>query len=213
MKLLVNSISKKIKGKQVLNSVSMELQGGKIYIIRGANGCGKTMLFRALSGLMSVDSGSIVLDDKKLHADFAVLPSLGIVLENVGLYPNMTGYQNLLYLSKMKRQIGHLEIVNSLHRVGLDPYDKRIYKKYSLGMKQRLAIAQAIMESPNVLLLDEPTNALDREGVSLIRKLIKEEKERGALIVIATHNDEDVRLLADCIFDMENGRLVDCKEV
>ena len=166
------------------------------------------MLLRALSGLMSIDSGIITLDGKVLRRDFSVLPSLGIMLENVSLYPNMTGFQNLEYLAKLKGKVGAEEIRDAIGRVGLESDDKRTYRKYSLGMKQRLAIAQAVMESPDVILLDEPTNALDRDGVSLIHKLILEEKERGALIVIATHSTEDMRLLADDIFVMEKGRLM-----
>ncbi|MGX8716020.1 MAG: ATP-binding cassette domain-containing protein, partial [Lachnospiraceae bacterium] len=136
---------------------------------------------------------------------------LGIVLENVNLYANLTGFQNLQYLAELKGLIGESEIRNALRRVGLDPEDRRTYKKYSLGMKQRLAIAQAIMESPDIIMLDEPTNALDREGAARIRELIMEEKNRGTLVLIATHNDEDVRILADGIFEMESGQITDYK--
>lgn len=191
----------------------MELFNGRIYIISGPNGCGKTMLLRALSGLISVDSGNIYLDNKKLKQDFSVLPELGIVLENVGLFSNLTGYQNLEYLARMRNRIGKEEIISAMKRVGLDPNDNRTYNKYSLGMKQRLAIAQAIMEQPDIIMLDEPTNSLDCDGMSLVRKLILEEKERGAMIIITTHNDEDIRLLGDSIFKMENGRIISLCEV
>jgi len=211
MQLKVNNISKTIRRKKILDSVSMDLYGGKVYVICGPNGCGKTMLFRALSGLMSLDSGTVELDGKILRKDFSVLPSLGIVLENVNLYANLTGFQNLQYLAELKGLIGESEIRNALRRVGLDPEDRRTYKKYSLGMKQRLAIAQAIMESPDIIMLDEPTNALDREGAARIRELIMEEKNRGTLVLIATHNDEDVRILADGIFEMESGQITDYK--
>ena len=136
------------------------------------------MLFRALSGLMSVTSGVVKLDEKIVRKDFSVLPNLGILLENVSLYPNLTGYENLLYLAKFTGKAGKSDIIAALESVGLDPGDKRKYGKYSLGMKQRLAIAQAIMEHPDIL-SDEPTNALDRESVERVRQLIESEKTRS----------------------------------
>lgn len=207
MELVVNSINKSIRGKVILSDVSLRLKSGNIYGFVGRNGSGKTMLFRALSGLMRVDSGSILLDGKTLHKDFSVLPSLGIILENAGLYPELTGVDNLLYLAGLTKRIGREEVVHAISRVGLDPEDKRTYKKYSLGMKQRLVIAQAIMEKPDVIMLDEPTNALDDSGMEEIRKVILEEKERGALILVASHNREDIRILADELYRVENGRV------
>lgn len=170
------------------------------------------MLFRALSGLMRIDSGSVVWEGKTLHKDFSVLPSLGIIIENAGLYPNFTGAQNLTYLAGLTKRIGKEKIIDALSRVGLDPYDKRLYGKYSLGMKRRLAVAQAIMESPNVIMLDEPTNALDETGVEEIRQIILEEKERGALILLASHNKEDIHLLADELYRVEKGHVVRMEE-
>lgn len=209
MELRVENISKKIRGRDILKEISLSLHSGNIYGFVGKNGSGKTMLFRAISGLMRIDSGRIICDGKVLHQDFSVLPSQGIVLENAGLYPNMTGFENLKYLADLTGKIGDKEIENAVLRVGLDPKDKRTYKKYSLGMKQRLAIAQAIMEQPDVILLDEPTNALDEDGVSHIRKIILEEKSRGAIILIASHNSEDIRILADQKYYIENGRIID----
>lgn len=208
MKLIAENISKRIKKREILTNVSLTLESGKIYAFVGRNGSGKTMLFRALSGLMSIDSGKILLDNKVLHKDFAVLPNLGIVLENADLYPNMTGMENLKYLADLTKKIGKVEIRETLERVGLDPDDKRVYSKYSLGMKQRLSIAQAIMEKPDIIMLDEPTNALDDEGVEEIRQLVLEEKKRGALILVASHNKEDIQIWADVLFRIENGRIV-----
>lgn len=208
MKLAVNNISKTIRKKVILDNVSLSLRSGKIYGFVGRNGSGKTMLFRALSGLMRIDSGSIVWGGKTLHKDFSVLPGLGIILENAGLYPNLTGIQNLTYLAGLAKRIGPDEIIRAIDRVGLNPYDKRLYGRYSLGMKQRLAIAQAIMESPDVIMLDEPTNALDETGVEEIRDVILEEKERGALILVASHNKEDIQVLADEWYRVENGRVI-----
>lgn len=212
MELRAENISKIIQKKTILSNVNLELHNGTVYGFVGANGSGKTMLFRALSGLMSVTSGRITWNGKVLHRDFSVLPSLGILLENVRLYSNMTGMDNLRYLASINRKIGDDEIRYALKRVGLNPDDRRIYQKYSLGMKQRIAIAQAVMEKPDVIMLDEPTNSLDEAGVEAIRQLIMEEKKRGAVILLASHNQEDIRILADCIYRIDKGKIV-CSEV
>ena len=207
MELKVTKINKSIRKKPILSEISLSLKSGNIYGFVGKNGSGKTMLFRALSGLMSIDSGTITWGNKLLHHDFSVLPSLGITLENAGLYPNLTSFDNLKYLAGLNKRIGHEEIREAIIRVGLDPDDRRVYGKFSLGMKQRLAIAQAIMEKPDVIMLDEPTNSLDEEGVHEIRKIIMEEKERGALILLASHNNEDMHILADQLFKIEAGKV------
>lgn len=207
MQLTAKKVGKVIKGKVILKDINLELESGVIYGFVGRNGSGKTMLFRALSGLMKIDTGIVMLDEKTLHKDFSVLPSLGIVLENAGLYPNMTGYDNLKYLAGMKRIIGDAEIKRAIKRVGLEQNDKRLYGKYSLGMKQRLAIAQAVMEQPDVIMLDEPTNSLDEFGVEEIRRLILEEKERGALILLASHNKDDIHMLVDELYTIEEGSI------
>ncbi len=207
MKLIAEKVCKTIRNAEILRDVDLELEGGTIYGFVGRNGSGKTMLFRALSGLMGLTSGQVTLDGKQLHRDFSVLPSLGIVLEHVGLYPGLTGVENLRYLAKLTGKIGTAEIRTAIERVGLDPDDRRTYRKYSLGMKQRLAIAQAVMERPDVIMLDEPTNGLDDDGVKKIRDLILEEKARGALILLASHNQEDIRILSDRLYRIEAGRL------
>jgi ABC-2 type transport system ATP-binding protein len=206
MELIADQIYKTIRGKVILSDISLCLYGGNIYGFMGRNGSGKTMLFRALSGLMSVDSGAVIWNGKVLRRDFSVLPSLGIVLENAGLYPNLTGMQNLNYLASLTHRISAEGIRQAISRVGLDPDDRRPYGKYSLGMKQHLAIAQAVMEQPDVIMLDEPTNGLDEDGVGEIRKLILEEKERGALILLASHNSEDLHMLADHLYRVDGGR-------
>lgn len=207
MKLTVQNVCKNIHGKPILQDVSFQLFSGNIYGFVGRNGSGKTMLFRALSGLMRIDSGKIMLEQQILHKDVSVLPGLGIVLENVGLYSGLTGFQNLCFLAGLNKKINSAQIKQTLLRVGLDPDDKRPYGKYSLGMKQRLAIAQAVMEKPDILMLDEPTNGLDEEGVEEICQLILEEKERGAIVLLASHNKEDIRVLADCLYRVENGHV------
>lgn len=205
MKLYAENVNKTIRRRRILCDVNLELQGGTVYGFIGRNGSGKTMLFRALSGLIRLDSGIVSLDGQVLHRDFSVPPSLGIVLENAGLYPDLTGLENLKYLAKLNRRIGTEEIREAISRVGLDPDDRRVYGKYSLGMKQRLAIAQAVMESPDVIMLDEPTNALDETGVEDVRRIILEERDRGALILLASHSKEDIRLLSDHVFRIEQG--------
>lgn len=207
MILTAEHISKTIRGREILRDVSLELHSGKVYGFVGRNGSGKTMLFRALSGLMGLNSGTVRWGNQVLKRDFAVLPNLGIVLENVGLYPNLTGLENLSYLANIRKKCTQEDLRAVLERVGLDPDDKRTYGKYSLGMKQRLAIAQAIMEQPDVLMLDEPTNALDSEAVAQVRDIITQEKERGALVLLASHNYEDIRLLSDEVYRLERGRL------
>ena len=207
MELVEKNICKKIKGKEILTDINLHLKSGTVYGVVGRNGSGKTMLFRALSGLMRIDKGEVLLDNKILHKDMTVLPNLGIVLENAGLYPEFTGFKNLQMLAKLNNKIGDEEIKKAITRVGLDPLDKRTYKKYSLGMKQRIVLAQAIMEHPDIIMLDEPTNGLDESGVNEIRKIIIEEKQRGALILLASHNKEDIQLLADEVYYMDSGHL------
>lgn len=205
MELVIKNMSKKIRGKSILNDVNLTLESGNVYAFVGENGAGKTMLFRAASGLMKLSKGNVYLDGKKLHHDFEILPGLGIMLENVGLYPELSGYENLKLLAKIRGKVGKDEIIEWIKKVGLDPFDKKAFRKYSLGMKQRLIFAQALMEKPDILMLDEPTNALDADGVNTIRKLILGEKERGTLIMIASHNREDVKIMADVVYSVKNG--------
>lgn len=207
MKLTVENLSKKIKDKTILNNINLELESGNVYGFVGRNGCGKTMLFRAISGLINIDSGKVILDDKELHVDMQILPDMGIILENAGLYTEFTGKKNLEILSKIRNKISSEDIDDAIRRVGLDPDDKRTVRKYSLGMKQRIALAQAIMEHPSIIILDEPTNALDEDGVKKIRQIIMEEKERGSMILLASHNREDIEQLADKVFYMVDGEI------
>jgi ABC-2 type transport system ATP-binding protein len=205
VELIADKVSKQIRGKAVLTDVNLRLEGGNVYGFVGKNGAGKTMLFRTLSGLIKLDSGTVSFNGRTLHKDFPVLPSLGLIIENTSLFPNLTGLENLKYLASMKKIISTDEIVVTLHRVGLDPNDKRTYKKYSLGMKQRLAIAQAIMEKPDVIMLDEPTNSLDEEGVERLRGIIMEEKARGAIILLASHNKTEIEFLSDYLYEISDG--------
>ncbi len=205
----IDDVSKIIKKQLILDHITMEFHSGTVYGITGINGSGKTMLLRLISGLMRPSSGSVYYNEQRLYQDISFLPSIGIVIENVDLYPEFTGFQNLKMLANIKKRIQDPDIERAMSRVGLDPKDKRTVKKYSLGMRKKLAVAQAIMESPEVILLDEPTSALDAESVEKVRDIIKAEKERGALILLTSHNADDIRILCDEIYALQNGRRKD----
>lgn len=206
-KIIIKNASRDIKGVRVLDNINLELDRGGIYGFIGSNGSGKTMLFRAICGLIKLTEGEIEVLSKKIRKDISFPESLGVIIESIGFWDEYTGFENLYLLSRIKKIIGKKEIMETLTRVGLNPKDKRTYKKYSLGMKQRLGIAEAIMEKPELLVLDESTNALDDEGVETVRNILFEEKERGATILIASHNKEDISILCDRIFKMSEGRL------
>ncbi len=207
MKVEVKDLCKQFGKNKVLNHVNLQVNEGKIYGIAGRNGSGKTMLFRCMAGLVRPSSGEIIFDGKKLYEDIFMPPNMGIVIENMGLYPDFTGFDNLKYLAGIKKRITDDEIREAIVRVGLDPQDKRKIRKYSLGMRQRIVLAQAFMEKQDILVLDEPTNGLDEEGIKLIRRILQEEASRGAAVVIASHNQEDILYLCDEVFHMSNGCL------
>lgn len=204
MELVIENVNKTIDRKTILDNVNLILRSGNIYGFVGKNGSGKTMLFRALSGLMLIDSGTISLDGKLLHKDFDILPDLGIMIENAGLYPHLSGFENLKRLSTIRKKADDNTIKDYIRKVGLDPDDKRPFRKYSLGMKQRLVFAQAIFENQKILMLDEPTNALDDNGVKMVRDILLERKKKS-IILIASHNHEDIDILADEIFNVSEG--------
>ena len=201
----IKNYCKSIKSRPILNNVSYNFEYGKIYGIYGHNGSGKTMLLRAIAGLLVPDSGSVVIDGKVLHKDMSFPPSIGIVIENMNLLPQYNAFDNLKILGKIKKTATDEDIKTALERVGLKS-DLKV-KKFSLGMKQRLNIAQAVCEKQKIILRDEPTNALDNDGVQRIYKLLKEEKERGALVVITTHHKEDLEEICDVVLEMTEGEL------
>ena len=205
----IRKLTKKYNDTVVLNDINASFEKGLIYGLIGRNGSGKTMLFRALSGLINIDSGKISFNEKTLHKDMEVLPNMGLTLENAGLYPELTGFQNLKILSQIRKVISDVDIKQSILKVGLNPDDKRSFRKYSMGMKQRLIIAQAIMEKPDIIILDEPTNALDEKGVIEVRNIIEEEKKRGAIILLASHNRQDIDILADHIYILNQGKIME----
>lgn len=207
MLLKLEHIEKRIGNAVILDDIHMELHSGRVYGFAGKNGSGKTMLMRCISGLMKPSAGTITIDGKRLWSDLSFPESIGMLLETPSFLPSLTGFDNLKLLADIQTRISDREICQTLEQVGLDPRDTRKYRKYSLGMKQRLGIAAALMESPALIILDEPINALDSSGVENIRTLIQQHKERGALIIIACHDKEELHLLADEIFYLETGKL------
>lgn len=208
----LQNVTKRIKENTVLDNVSYTFKSGFVYGLYGQNGSGKTMLLRAISGLINLDSGSIFIDGEKLHDKIEFPPETGIVIENMELLPECSAKRNLQMLAKIKNIADEKNIIFSLERVGLDPDSDKKVKKFSLGMKQRLNIAQAIFENQKIILLDEPTNALDEDAVQLIYKIIREEKSRGATIIVATHHKEDLKEVCDVILKIAEGKIVEENE-
>ena len=208
----LQNVTKRIKENTVLDNVSYTFKSGFVYGLYGQNGSGKTMLLRAISGLINLDSGSIFIDGEKLHDKIEFPPETGIVIENMELLPECSAKRNIQMLAKIKNIADEKDIIFSLERVGLDPDSDKKVKKFSLGMKQRLNISQAIFENQKIILLDEPTNALDEEAVQLIYKIIREEKSRGATIIVATHHKEDLKEVCDVILKIAEGKIVEENE-
>ena len=206
-------LSKSIKGALILDKVSITLTSGKIYGLRGKNGSGKTMLMRAMSGLLIPDSGSVIINGKTLHKDISFPESIGILIENPSFLPQYTGFKNMKLLAGLTGNISDDEIRTALDRVGLDPEDKRTYRKYSLGMKQKLGIANAIMGEPDIIILDEPINALDEESVKKIKKVLLEIRDKDKLIIIACHDREELEYLSDIIYEIKDGAVIDKKVI
>ncbi|AEB06497.1 ABC transporter related protein [Coriobacterium glomerans PW2] len=213
MYIEVDSYCKSIKGVTVLENISCGFERGRVYGLRGKNGSGKTMLLRALSGLIFPTSGCVRIGGKRLGKDMPFPESIGLLIENPSFLAKYTGAKNLELIAGLRGVIGREEIARAMRSVGLDPDDKRHYRKYSLGMKQRLGIACAIMEKPDILLLDEPINALDPTGVAQVEQVLARARERGAVAIVACHDMEELRLLADEILTLAEGRITDSEVV
>ena len=203
----VNHVTKKFKEATVLHDVNVEFQKAEIHGLIGRNGSGKTMLMKCICGLVPITSGTIIINQKQIGKDIQIPDNIGVIIETPGFLPNYSGYQNLLFLSKIKGTISRDQIKQSIRKVGLNPEDKKPVGKYSLGMRQRLGLAQAIMENPELLILDEPMNGLDKEGVSDMRTLLLEQKKQGKTIILASHSAEDIDVLCDSVSEMEHGKL------
>ena len=206
MVLTIENVSKKIQGITVLDCANLYMESGNIYGLLGRNGSGKTMLMRAICGLIRPSEGIITIDGAQQWKDFSYPADLGMLIETPNFLPDFTGYDNLEMLSSIRKKITKKEIRNALEKVGLNPDDKRNTRKYSLGMRQRLGIACAIMENPRLLVLDEPFNGLDVDGYELMQNIILEEKQKGTLIILACHNREELENLSDVIYKVEQGR-------
>ena len=188
----VQNVVKRFRDQVVLKNVSISFEKGKIHGIVGRNGSGKTVLFKCICGLMHPEEGVILVNGKRVGRDVDMPEDIGAIIEAPGFLPNYSGYKNLRFLANIRRKIGKEEILNVLKTVGLDPESRKHVGKYSLGMRQRLGIAQAIMEDPEILILDEPMNGLDNAGVQDIRALLLELKAQGKTILLASHNHEDI---------------------
>ncbi len=208
MKIELNHVTKTISRRLVIDDISLTLEGGKIWGIKGINGSGKTMLMRVISGLIKPDSGSVIIDGKVLWKDISFPESIGILIEAPAFLDGLTGLQNLQTLASIKNKISDDQIKQAILDVGLNPNLSKKYKAYSLGMKQRLGIAAALMEKPEIILLDEPTNALDVDGVELIKKLTRRERDRGALVVVSCHDEAIITELSDEIIYLSEGKVV-----
>ena len=209
MKIEVKDYTKIIMGLTILDIVNITLVSGKCYGLKGKNGSGKTMLMRAICGLIHPTKGHVSINEEILGKDISFPRSIGVLIENPAFIANYTGLKNLELLASIKKEIGTEEIRNTIEAVGLEPDDKRKYRKYSLGMKQKLGIAAAFMEKPDIIILDEPINAIDESGVEKVKALIADAKERGAVIIVACHDAEELEELSDEIICISEGRILE----
>ncbi|WP_143315513.1 ATP-binding cassette domain-containing protein [Clostridium sp. HBUAS56017] len=203
----LKNVSKVFKDVKILDNVNLSLEKGKIYGFLGNNGSGKTMLFRTIAGLIRPTSGEVLINNKILGNEIDFPESCGITIENTGFWNDQTGFNNLRNIANIKKIIDDSTIKNSMERIGLNPQDKRKFRKYSLGMKQKLALVQAFMESQDLIILDEPTNSLDEESTIKVRNILREERDRGATILIASHINEDIEQLANKKFKVDLGKV------
>lgn len=204
----VENLTKRFGDVAVLERISMSFEKGKIYGIIGRNGSGKTVLFKTMVGYLKPTDGRVVVGGREIGKDIDFADNMGIIIENPQFLSRYTGYKNLEYLASIRRIIGKEQIRESMARVGLDYGSRKKVGKYSLGMRQRLGIAQAIMENPEILVLDEPMNGLDSQGVNDVRNILLELKAEGKTVILASHNKEDIEVLCDTVYELDNGRLV-----
>lgn len=203
----INEVTKKFKNDLIIKKLSLTFYGGNIYGFIGRNGSGKTVLMKMISGFLKPDTGFIEVNGKILGHDCDFPDNMGILIENPGFLRNCTGFQNLKYLAQIKQEIGDEKIKQLMEYMGLDWKNKKKVGRYSLGMRQRLGIVQAIMEEPEILLLDEPMNGLDENGIDLVRELLKKKKKEGKIVIISSHNKEDIEVLCDVIFKFVDGEI------
>ena len=204
-------VSKSFKKEKVLKSITHTFERGKIHGIMGFNGSGKTVMFKCICGFLKPDEGTIWVQGKQIGKDTDFPKSVGMIIENPGFLPHLSGYANLKRLADIQKKIGPEEIKEAMAKTGLDPFSKKKAGQYSLGMRERLGIAQAIMEDPDLLILDEPFNGLDKRGAGEVCDLLDELRARGKTILIAAHNMPEIEYLCDTISEMDAGRLTQIK--
>lgn len=204
----LSHVTKSFGREAVLRDVSAVMKRGEIHGIVGRNGSGKTVLLKCIAGLSRVDRGTIRVGGKVIGRDIETPPRLGAIIETPGFLPNYSGFRNLKFLADIRHKIDELDVCEAMERVGLDPDSKKHVSRYSLGMRQRLGIAQALMERPRLLILDEPMNGLDNEGVEDMRALFCALRDEGRTLLIASHNPIDIETLCDHVYEMDAGRMV-----
>lgn len=209
----IEDLSLTLNKQTILDHINITFEEGLIYGIVGKNGSGKSMLFKCICGLVYPTSGKVFVSQKEIGKDVDFPEDTGILIEMPGLMPHYSAFKNLHILANLHNKIGKQEIRQVLEKVGLSADDKKIVKKYSLGMKQRLGIAMAIMENPKILILDEPMNSLDKQGIEDVRDLLKKMKAEGKTILLTSHNFEDITALCDKVYEMDHGKIWENKEM
>lgn len=204
----LTNVKKTIGQNTILDQINVVIEAGQVTGFSGVNGSGKTMLMRVILGLIQPTQGKVSIDGKLLWKDISFPESVGFLIENPAFIDSYSGVKNLKLIASIKSKIDEDQIKEAIVKAGLDPDDKRKFRKYSLGMKQRLGIAAAIMEGPDILILDEPTNALDASGIDLLEKIVLEERARGATVILSCHDQEILEKLSDVIYYMEGGKIV-----
>lgn len=202
-----NNLNLSIKKDKILNNINLQLEQGKIHGLIGRNGSGKTMLMKCICGFVRPTSGQVKVEGKIIGKDVDFPQNVGIIIETPGFVPYYSGYRNLKILADLRRKISKQDVLRTMEEVGLKGAENKIVRKYSLGMRQRLGLAQAIMENPDILILDEPMNGLDKEGVADIRDILLKLKKSGKTILLVSHNSEDIGVLCDDIYEMEHGNI------
>lgn len=208
MIIVLDHVTKKIGNNLVLDNVSMTMESGNIYGLKGRNGSGKTMLMRCLCGLIYSTSGAIKIDGKVLGNDLLIPSSVGALIEAPAFLPEYSGMKNLRFLADLQGKISDEEIAKTIADVGLQPEDPRPFRKYSLGMKQRLGIAAALLGSPDLIILDEPMNAIDESGKPHIRELFLQQRNSGRLVILADHDNNELEACSDVVFELNQGKLI-----